>query len=108
MILEAVKGWFEDQQGVTLALVKPQFEAERKVSAVHAGVIKDDTVLAEVLETTLSDAVSLGFYPRDVIPSPIRGPKGNVEFLVHLSLEGSTGQSNIKAMITRAVQNKPD
>ena len=108
LILEAVKGWFEDQQGITLALVKPQFEAERKVSAVHAGVIKDDAVLAEVLEATLADAVALGFYPRDLIPSPIRGPKGNVEFLVNLSLEGPTGQSEINLMIARAVQNKPD
>ena len=108
LILEAVRGWFKDQQGITIALVKPQFEAERKVSAVHAGVIKDDAVLAEVLETTLADAASLGFDTRGVIPSPIRGPKGNVEFLVHLSLEGSTGPSEIQTMIAQAIQNKPD
>lgn len=108
LILEAVKGWFDDQQGTTIALIKPQFEAERKVSAVHAGVIKDDAVLAEVLAATLADAASLGFEPRGVIPSPIRGPKGNVEFLVRLSLQGLSGQSEICTMIAQAVKNKPD
>ena len=108
LILEAVKGWFTDQQGTTIALIKPQFEAERKVSAVHAGVIKDDAVLTTVLMETLADAVSLGFYPQGVIPSPIRGPKGNVEFLVNLNLQDSMTESEIQVMIARAVQNKPD
>lgn len=108
LILEAVKGWFDDDQAITIALVKPQFEAERKVSAVHAGVIKDDAVLAEVLAGTLADAASLGFFPRDVIPSPIRGPKGNAEFLVDFSLQDSATHTEIQAMIERVIQNKPN
>jgi 23S rRNA (cytidine1920-2'-O)/16S rRNA (cytidine1409-2'-O)-methyltransferase len=86
LILPAVKGWFDESHGQVIALIKPQFEAGRKQAAVHAGVIKDRSVHAEVLQATLADAIALGFYPQGLIPSPIRGPKGNVEFLVDLRL----------------------
>ena len=86
LILPAVKGWFGDPAGQVIALIKPQFEAGRKQAAVHAGVIKDRAIHLEVLNATLDDAIRLGFYPWGLIPSPIRGPKGNVEFLVDLRL----------------------
>ncbi len=44
LILPAVKKWFADDSGQTVALIKPQFEAGRKAAAVHAGVIKDEAV----------------------------------------------------------------
>lgn len=87
LLLPAVRGWFGDQQGQAIALIKPQFEAGRKAAAVHAGVIKDRAVHHRVLMETLSSAVALGFFPHGLIPSPIRGPKGNVEFLMDLLIQ---------------------
>lgn len=105
LLLPAVRGWFADNSGQTIALIKPQFEAGRKAAAVHAGVIKDEAVHRQVLEDTLADARSIGFFPVGLIVSPITGPKGNVEFLVDLRLSGSDSGSQDEALIDAALQN---
>ena len=108
LILPAVKGWFDGFNGRVIALIKPQFEAGRKQAAVHAGVIKDRSVHAEVLQATIADAIALGFYPQGLIPSPIRGPKGNVEFLVDLRLSSAPEvDCNGIEMIEDALQRMP-
>lgn len=107
ILLPAVKKWFEFGQGQTIALIKPQFEAGRKAAAMHAGVIKDDAVIEQVLFATLSEAAEKGFYPVGLIPSPIRGPKGNVEFLVDLRLVTPESQQDIGGMITQALNSMP-
>lgn len=108
LLLPAVKGWFTGSQGATIGLIKPQFEAGRKAAAVHAGVIKDDAVHEQVLNDTLADAFELGFWPVGLIPSPIRGPKGNVEFLVDLRLEKQVNEPDLDTMIQQALRTKPD
>ncbi len=108
LLLPAIQGWFAGDQGRVLALIKPQFEAGRKAAAVHAGVIKDAQVHQHVLEKTLEDARSLGFTPIGLIPSPIRGPKGNVEFLVDLTLSEHFSSGGVNRMISRALENVPD
>lgn len=64
-----------------IALVKPQFEAGR--GRTDHGVVRDPAVHQEVLERIVAAAGELGLGARDVIPSPILGPEGNREFLVH-------------------------
>jgi 23S rRNA (cytidine1920-2'-O)/16S rRNA (cytidine1409-2'-O)-methyltransferase len=66
-----------------VALVKPQFEAGR--GRTDKGVVRDPAIHAEVLERTTMHARALGYGTRDVIASPILGPQGNREFLVHLA-----------------------
>jgi len=104
LLLPAVKDWFEDDNGQVIALIKPQFEAGRKAAAKHAGVIKDEAVHEEVLEEILLNASALGFAPVGLIPSPIKGPKGNVEFLVDLRLKIASGIPNIDQMIKKALE----
>jgi 23S rRNA (cytidine1920-2'-O)/16S rRNA (cytidine1409-2'-O)-methyltransferase len=65
-----------------VALVKPQFEAGR--SEVRKGVIHDEAVRARVLGEVAAAATEVGLAPVSSTPSPITGPKGNVEFLLHL------------------------
>ena len=60
-----------------------------------------------VLKATLSDAVALEFQPVGLIPSPIQGPKGNVEFLVDLRLGGSDLDAAPGALIEQALQLIP-
>ena len=107
LILPAVRGWFAGSGGQTIALIKPQFEAGRKAAAVHAGVIKDDSVHKQVLEETLTKAKDIGFFPFGLIPSPILGPKGNVEFLVDLRLKSPVVPVDFDEMISQALMNKP-
>jgi 23S rRNA (cytidine1920-2'-O)/16S rRNA (cytidine1409-2'-O)-methyltransferase len=66
-----------------VALVKPQFEAGK--GRTDHGVVRDATVHRAVLERIVAEASALRLGARDVIASPILGPAGNREFLVHLA-----------------------
>jgi 23S rRNA (cytidine1920-2'-O)/16S rRNA (cytidine1409-2'-O)-methyltransferase len=65
-----------------VALVKPQFEAGR--GRTDHGVVRDPAVHRDVLERVVAAAAARGIGARAVIASPILGPEGNREFLVHL------------------------
>jgi 23S rRNA (cytidine1920-2'-O)/16S rRNA (cytidine1409-2'-O)-methyltransferase len=69
-------------RGSIVALVKPQFEAGR--GRTDHGVVRDPAIHREVLERTVEKARRHGLGTRAVIASPITGPEGNREFLVHL------------------------
>ncbi|MGH9346154.1 MAG: TlyA family RNA methyltransferase [Vicinamibacterales bacterium] len=71
------------QPGADLvALVKPQFEAGR--AEARKGVVRDPAVHARVLEEVRAAAREVGLTPVSSVPSPLLGPKGNQEFLLHL------------------------
>ncbi|HET7702243.1 MAG TPA: TlyA family RNA methyltransferase [Candidatus Limnocylindrales bacterium] len=65
-----------------VALVKPQFEVGK--GATDRGVVRDPAAHRVVLERVIAQAAALGLGTRAVIASPIFGPEGNREFLVHL------------------------
>jgi len=66
-----------------LALIKPQFEVGRgKVG--KGGVVRDPELHQEVIDEIIIFCETLGLESRSVTPSPILGPKGNKEFLIHL------------------------
>jgi 23S rRNA (cytidine1920-2'-O)/16S rRNA (cytidine1409-2'-O)-methyltransferase len=66
-----------------LALIKPQFEVGRgKVG--KGGVVRDPALHQEVIDEIVTFCKTLGLQNRGVAPSPILGPKGNKEFLIHL------------------------
>lgn len=69
--------------GQIVALVKPQFEAGR--GRTDHGVVRDPAIHREVLERVVGRAQALGLGSRAVIASPLTGPEGNREFLVHLA-----------------------
>jgi 23S rRNA (cytidine1920-2'-O)/16S rRNA (cytidine1409-2'-O)-methyltransferase len=69
--------------GHVVALVKPQFEAGR--GRTDHGVVRDPAIHREVLDRVVGDAAAAGLGMRAVIASPIFGPEGNREFLVHLA-----------------------
>jgi 23S rRNA (cytidine1920-2'-O)/16S rRNA (cytidine1409-2'-O)-methyltransferase len=64
-------------------LVKPQFEAGRQEAARGRGVISDAEIWRRVLGEVRAAAASQGAAMMGVMPSPITGAEGNVEFLVH-------------------------
>ena len=66
-----------------VCLIKPQFEAGRdKVG--KKGVVRDAKVHLEVIGNVISFALSNGFSVLNLDYSPIKGPEGNIEYLVHL------------------------
>jgi 23S rRNA (cytidine1920-2'-O)/16S rRNA (cytidine1409-2'-O)-methyltransferase len=68
------------QSAQLVALIKPQFEAGR--AALKKGVVRDEAVRRAVCEDISAFVASLGWRVLDVIPSPITGGDGNVEFLL--------------------------
>ena len=67
----------------TIALVKPQFEAGR-AQVGKGGVVRDPAVHDQVLAEIEQAVHSLGHHAAGVTPSPILGPAGNREFLLHI------------------------
>lgn len=66
-----------------VALVKPQFEAGR--TDAKGGVVRDPEIHRRVLREVVARAAAIGLGSRAVVASPIRGPEGNREFLLHLA-----------------------
>ena len=71
-----------------IALIKPQFEAG-KGRVGRKGVVRDPEVWREVLQSVLGSAVDGGWTVAGLTRSPILGPAGNVEFLIHLTVGAS-------------------
>ena len=69
-----------------VCLVKPQFEAGREKVGKN-GVVRDPAVHIEVVSGIVDYADSIGFCVRHLDYSPIKGPEGNIEYLLHLKKE---------------------
>jgi 23S rRNA (cytidine1920-2'-O)/16S rRNA (cytidine1409-2'-O)-methyltransferase len=74
---------FLSPEGEVLALIKPQFEVERK-DVGKGGVVKDEQKRREVVERRAREAQDMGLEVKGVIESPYTGPKGNVEYFMYL------------------------
>ena len=81
-----------EEQGEFVCLIKPQFEAGRE-KVGKKGVVRDPAVHEEVIENILSFSVSAGLDVLDLTYSPVKGPEGNIEYLVHLKCAGGNAGS---------------
>lgn len=77
---------FLKYNGKSVALIKPQFEAG-KDKVGKKGVVRDINTHKEVVENIVSFAYETGFSVLGLDFSPIRGPEGNIEYLVYLAKE---------------------
>ena len=85
-----------------VALIKPQFEAERH-EVGKKGVVRDPAVHAQVLRDFTALAASLNLTIRNLTFSPVKGPEGNIEFLAHLSMQpGQETLPDIDALVAQA------
>jgi 23S rRNA (cytidine1920-2'-O)/16S rRNA (cytidine1409-2'-O)-methyltransferase len=116
ILLPVVRGWFRppsgsphfkemggETEGSVIALIKPQFEAGRKVTARNKGVIRDPEVHKAVLTDVLTFAQGQGFGVRGLIRSPLLGPKGNVEFLTWLGVNTQGDEEELSLLVERAL-----
>ncbi len=71
-----------------VCLIKPQFEAGRE-KVGKKGVVRDPAVHREVIEKVTQTADALGFAPLGLTYSPVKGPEGNIEYLIWLRKRGS-------------------
>lgn len=70
--------------GKIVCLIKPQFEAGRE-KVGKKGVVRDKKVHKEVIEMVTEYAKSIDLYPLMLDFSPVKGPEGNIEYLLYLS-----------------------
>lgn len=85
LVLPKVKELLEDS-GDCVALIKPQFEAGRE-KVGKKGVVRDINVHKEVIKNVFSFTRDLGFKITELDYSPIKGPEGNIEYLMHIKKE---------------------
>lgn len=81
-VLQPIWNYLRDK-GQIVALIKPQFEAGRE-KVGKKGVVREKSTHVEVIEKVRDYACSIGFDVLNLEFSPIKGPEGNIEYLIHL------------------------
>ena len=81
-----------------VCLIKPQFEAG-KDKVEKGGVVKDKNVHIEVIQNVINYAKNIGYKINDLTFSSIKGPSGNIEYLIWLS----TSSDNEKEFIIKDI-----
>jgi 23S rRNA (cytidine1920-2'-O)/16S rRNA (cytidine1409-2'-O)-methyltransferase len=89
-------------RGQVVALVKPQFEVGRGAVG-KGGVVRDPEQHRAVVARLARFSILRGWHVLGVTASPLRGPKGNREFFLHLSTHGRTA-GNLESLIDRSVE----
>ena len=84
-------------EGQVVALIKPQFEAGRE-KVGKKGVVRDSKVHEEVIEMIMNFAKETGFTLLHLDYSPIKGPEGNIEYLLHMIKKPGQDQVGLDAI----------
>lgn len=100
LLLPVVARWLRPAGGRILALVKPQFEAERG-QVEHGGVVRNPAVHRQVLVAAAAFGAAAGYGVTQVGASVLRGPAGNVEFFA--LFEFGLAAADIATRIERAI-----
>ena len=82
-VLPAVKAMLKPD-GQMVALIKPQFEAGKE-KVGKKGVVRDPKVHLEVIHKVIDTAREMEFVTKELTFSPVKGPEGNIEYLVWLT-----------------------
>lgn len=90
--------------GEIVALIKPQFEAGRE-KVGKKGVVRDPAVHEEVIRKIVDFSQSIGFFPRNLTFSPVKGPEGNIEYLIRLDFNEAAGCAVDEEQILSVVES---
>ncbi len=82
-------------------LIKPQFEAGKELVGKN-GVVREKSTHIMVIENVMNCATELGLYTHNLQFSPIKGPKGNIEYLIHLKNKPSENLIDIEKIVNEA------
>lgn len=86
------------EDGQVVCLIKPQFEAGRE-NVGKKGVVRDRKVHRQVIEQIIAYAKEIGFQILNLDFSPVKGPEGNIEYLLYLQkdTEGLRNHEDVDA-----------
>lgn len=82
-------------------LIKPQFEAGKDLVGKN-GVVREKSTHIDVINNVIACAQELSLYTHNLQFSPIRGPKGNIEYLIHLKSEPTENEINVETVTDTA------
>ena len=83
LILKVIYDLLKDK-GESVVLVKPQFEAGRDY-VEKGGVVKDKNIHISVINEIIDFSLKIGFFIKGITYSPIKGPNGNIEYLLYIT-----------------------
>lgn len=89
--------------GEIIALIKPQFEAG-KDKVGKKGVVRDPNVHQDVLISIVNDSEKMGLFASGLTYSPIKGPQGNIEYLIWLKRDRNYKEHKLKSFIPLLVE----
>jgi len=87
--------------GLVFCLVKPQFEAGKE-QVGKGGIVRDSKVHEEVIEKVMGYAEDNGLHPLKLSYSPIKGSKGNIEYILLLSPKKCDNKLTVKDIVKEA------
>ena len=97
LVLPVVKELLKDD-GTGVALIKPQFEAGRE-KVGKKGVVREPATHIEVINNVLEFTRNMGLKVSKVTFSPIRGPEGNIEYLMYFSKNGEDNNIEVEEIV---------
>lgn len=96
LILLANQNYFE-----IVSLIKPQFEAGREQVGKN-GIVKDKETHIEVIQNIVNYSESLNLKIKGITFSPVKGAKGNIEYLIYLASAGESNKQDITEIVNMA------
>ena len=87
--------------GAVMCLIKPQFEAGRD-QVGKKGIVRDSKIHVEVIENVIGYASDNGLYPHGLDYSPVKGTKGNIEYLLYLKKTESSEEISPQEVVNIA------
>ncbi len=103
LVLPVVNKLLKDN-GHCVALIKPQFEAGRE-EVGKKGVVRDADIHKKVIFQCIQYAIENGLSVLDIDSSPIKGPEGNIEFLMYVTKTNTSANNIDENRISEVVDN---
>ncbi|MBQ9688476.1 TlyA family RNA methyltransferase [bacterium] len=102
-VLPNLKNLLNQEFHEMICLIKPQFEAGKE-QVDKGGVVKDKKVHAQVIHNVLTFIKEQGYVVKDLTFSGIKGPSGNIEYLVQFATEGEENIPEIETVVETAFE----
>lgn len=100
-VLPNLKKFLKPDFHELICLIKPQFEAGKNL-VEKGGVVKDKNIHIEVINKVIEFAKGIGYNVIDLIYSPIKGPSGNIEYLIYLSTSNNFKEFSVQNTVEEA------
>jgi 23S rRNA (cytidine1920-2'-O)/16S rRNA (cytidine1409-2'-O)-methyltransferase len=93
------------EQGEVIALIKPQFESTKEIMDKYKGIINNKELHKQIIEDIIKNFKKFNFFIQNLAYSPIKGKKGNIEFLGYFIYKGEEKKVDINKVINEAHHN---